>query len=174
MCRWYDFKVLPKLQISLWFVQLAFGLHPCWLYFYNAFDIISIYFQITTHIIMIWRHITVLKIRTIFYNWDLRNYQGLVNSCVYYARETRESYQVLPYSIDLKAAVEIWNQLSKTVFSKCSFVWNKGIVNIWNDRKAKGILCVGPVNKFLFFLHCLSYIWIVIKFHNSNGVWGCI
>ena len=31
------------------------------------------------------------------------NWLGLVNSCVYYARQTREICQELPYSVDLKA-----------------------------------------------------------------------
>ena len=30
---------------------------------------------------------------------------GLVNSCIYYARQTHEIYQVMPYSVD-------WNPLS--------------------------------------------------------------
>ena len=35
-------------------------------------------------------------------------------------------YQVLPYSVDFKAPVELWNPLSNTVFSnKYSFNWNK-------------------------------------------------
>ena len=43
---------------------------------------------------------------------------GIVNSCVYCARQTREIYQVLPYLVDLKAPGELWNPLSKTVYSK--------------------------------------------------------
>ena len=31
------------------------------------------------------------------------NWLGHVNSCVYYACQTREIYQVLPYTVDLKA-----------------------------------------------------------------------
>ena len=37
---------------------------------------------------------------------------GLVNSCLYYARQIREIYQVLSQSIDFKAPVELWNPLS--------------------------------------------------------------
>ena len=67
-----------------------------------------------------------------------KNGFGPINSCVYYARQTREiNYQVLPYSVDFKAPEELWNPLSKPVLSICSFVWNKGLVNIWNDRKAQ-------------------------------------
>ena len=31
------------------------------------------------------------------------NWLGLVNSCIYYAHQTPEIYQVLPYSVDFKA-----------------------------------------------------------------------
>ena len=75
-----------------------------------------------------------------------------VNSCVYYARQTREIYQVLPYSVDLKAPMELWNPMSKAVLS--SFIWNKGPVNIWKYRKAQKYLYVGPVNIFPNYWHC--------------------
>ena len=32
------------------------------------------------------------------------NLLGIVNSCVYYARQIRDIYQVLPYSVDFKAS----------------------------------------------------------------------
>ena len=32
--------------------------------------------------------------------------------------------------------------------SKCSYIQNKGTVNIWNGRKTKNKLYVGPVNIF--------------------------
>ena len=60
-----------------------------------------------------------------------------VNSCVCYARQINEIYQVLPYSVDFKGPGELWNTLSKAVLSKCSCVWNKGPANIYNDRKAQ-------------------------------------
>ena len=31
------------------------------------------------------------------------NWPGLVNSCIYYAHQTHEIYQVLPSSVDFKA-----------------------------------------------------------------------
>ena len=65
------------------------------------------------------------------------NWLGLVSSCVYYALQTPEIYQILPYSEDFKAPGEFWNPLSKTVLSICSFMWNKRPVYIWNDRKAQ-------------------------------------
>ena len=43
------------------------------------------------------------------------NWLGLVKSCIYYARQTHEIYQVLPYSVDFKAPGELWNLLSKIV-----------------------------------------------------------
>ena len=38
---------------------------------------------------------------------NCENWLGLVNSCVYYACQTHEFYQVLPYSMDLKAPGEL-------------------------------------------------------------------
>ena len=61
----------------------------------------------------------------------------LVNSCIYYAHWTHEIYHIMPYSMDFKAPRELWNPLSKAVLSKCSFISDKGPVNIWNDHKAQ-------------------------------------
>ena len=58
---------------------------------------------------------TVSKIITICHAQDLWNLTGLVDSCVYYAFQTREIYQVLPYSMNFKAPGEFWNpQLEST------------------------------------------------------------
>ena len=65
------------------------------------------------------------------------NWLGLVNSCVHYACQTHEIYQVLTYSVDSKAPGELLNPLSKTVISLYCFIWNKGPVNIWIDCKAQ-------------------------------------
>ena len=65
------------------------------------------------------------------------NWLGLVNSCIKYARQTHDIYLVLPYSVDFKAPSELWNPLRKAVLNQCSFIWNKGPINIWNDRKAQ-------------------------------------
>ena len=43
------------------------------------------------------------------------NWLSLIESCIYYAHQTSEIYQVLPYSVDFKALEELWNPLSKTV-----------------------------------------------------------
>ena len=78
----------------------------------------------------------VLKIRTICHAWDLWK---LLRSCEllhYYARQTRGIYQVLPYSVDFEAPMGFWNPLNKTILRKCSFIRNKGPINIWNGRKA--------------------------------------
>ena len=37
------------------------------------------------------------------------NWFDLVNSCIYYARQTREIYLALPYSMDSKAPQKLWN-----------------------------------------------------------------
>ena len=62
------------------------------------------------------------------------NWLGLVDSHVYYAGQTHGIYQVhvLPYSMDFKAPGD----------SKCSFIWDKGPVKIWNNLKAQSNLYV--------------------------------
>ena len=65
------------------------------------------------------------------------NWFRFVYRCVYYVRQTREIYQVLPYSVDFEVFEELWNTLSMTVLNKYSFVWNYGPVNIWNERKSQ-------------------------------------
>ena len=60
----------------------------------------------------------------------------LLNIRVHYARQTRDIYQVLPYSIDFKASQELYCRLRKTVLSKCSFISTEGPVSILNYRKA--------------------------------------
>ena len=51
--------------------------------------------------------------------------------------------------MDFEAQRELWNPLRKTFLSKCCFILNKGLLYIWNDRKAKkSNLHVGPVNIF--------------------------
>ena len=49
------------------------------------------------------------------------NWLGFVNSYVCYTRQIREIGQVLPYSVDFKALAKLWNPLSETVPSKCSY-----------------------------------------------------
>ena len=78
------------------------------------------------------------------------NWLGRV-TYVYYAGQTHEIYHVLSYSVDFKVLGELWNLLSKTVLSKstCSFIWNKGSVNIWNDREAQTLLAQRTCKYFL-------------------------
>ena len=78
-------------------------------------------------------------------------YLGLVNSCIYYACQTWNC-QVLPYSVGFKAPRELWNPLSKTVLSGCSFIWNKGPEM---TIKLNGNLYVRPVNIFPNFLYSI-------------------
>ena len=63
------------------------------------------------------------------------NWLGVEYRCIYYALQTREIYQVLHDSVDVKAPRKLWNPLSKRVFSKLKFMWNKGPVNLWNNTK---------------------------------------
>ena len=77
----------------------------------------------------------VLKIRTICHAQE--NWLCLANSYIYNSHQTHEIFQVLPYSVDFKAPRELWNPLIKTVLSKCSFIWNKGYVKIWNTCKTQ-------------------------------------
>ena len=70
----------------------------------------------------------------------------LVNICIYYARQTCEIYQVLPYSVGFRAPVKPWYSRSKTVITKYSFVWTKGPVNIWDAVNFKSNLFAGRVN----------------------------
>ena len=45
----------------------------------------------------------------------------MVNSCIFYARQTRKIYQVLLYPVDLKTLGELWVQLTRATIMKCSF-----------------------------------------------------
>ena len=47
----------------------------------------------------------------------LKKSLGLANSCVYYAHQTREVYQVLPYSVDSNAPEELWDKLVRKYLS---------------------------------------------------------
>ena len=58
-------------------------------------------------------------------------------SCVYYPHQAYEIQQVLSYSVDIKAPRELWNPLSKTALSRCSFIWNKGPVTSEMTLKLK-------------------------------------
>ena len=76
------------------------------------------------------------------------NWLGVVKSCVHYAYQTLEIYQALPNSVDFKAPEALWNSLSKTVLIKCCFIWSKGPVNVWNNRKTQ-MLVVRRICKYV-------------------------
>ena len=65
------------------------------------------------------------------------NCLALVNSCVYYACQTRDIYQVLLYWVDFKAPGELWNLMSKAVLNKSGFIFDKIPLNILYDHKAQ-------------------------------------
>ena len=87
------------------------------------------------------------------------NWLGPENSCIYYAHQTSEIYELLPYSVDFKVPGELWNPLSKTVLSKCSFIWNKGPANIGNNHKVQNDLVRRTCKYLSWFL----------TFHNSTS-----
>ena len=76
----------------------------------------------------------------------LENWLGLVKSCVYYARQTCDIYQVLPYSVAFKALVEI-HWIRQYLVDVVLF----GIKDLYTFEKTVKLesnLFVGPVNIF--------------------------
>ena len=99
--------------------------------------------------------ISELTIRAICHARDLWKLAlGLVNNCVYRARQTREIYHVLPYSVGFKAHNELQKTMNKTVLGKCSFISKKTLQIFEITIKLKSNLHVGPVDIFLNFWHC--------------------
>ena len=98
------------------------------------------------------------------------NWLGLVNPCVYFGRQTQRN---LPRDVLLREFQ--WFRGALALISKCSFIWSKGLVNIWNDRKAQN-LNARPVNIFPTFYVAISLpsnaILVVAArpwyFHNRN------
>ena len=64
----------------------------------------------------------VLKLGQLAMPENCENWLGFIKSYIHYAYQTHETYQLLPYSVDFKAAGELWNLPSKTILSKCSFI----------------------------------------------------
>ena len=87
------------------------------------------------------------------------NWLGLVNSCVYYAHQTREIYQVLPYSMDFKAPVELWNPPVKTRRYLVNVVLFaiKDLQTSEKPARLKRNLYVGPVNSYVSELFTLIF-----------------
>ena len=57
-------------------------------------------------------HIALLKLGQFVMPVTCENWPSLVNNHVWYACQSREICQVLPYSVDFKAHGEFWNPLS--------------------------------------------------------------
>ena len=108
----------------------------------------------------------VLNIRTICQTQDLWKLACLVTSCIYYACQTHEIYQVLLYSVDFKAPKELWNPLSKAVLNECSIISIKGPSEM--TVKLKSNLYIGPVIIFPNFWH-----WQPVTQISSVIVVGC-
>ena len=97
------------------------------------------------------------------------NRLGLVNSCVYYATRPMKftKYCLTQWISKLPG--------SKTVLRECSYISNKGPVNIWNDRRA--------CKYFPNFLHCLcvaitvypiKYYTVLLHIqHIPSNMWLC-
>ena len=99
------------------------------------------------------------------------NWLGLVNTCAYYAHQTRGIYQVLPYSAGFKAPRELWNLLSKTVLSKCSLFGIKDLLTFEMAVKLKRNEYVGPVNIFPKFWHPYHTIpYHTISYHIISSI----
>ena len=78
---------------------------------------------------------SVMKIRTICHArglWKLaRSYKQLRLLC------PTDPWKLPGTLLLSEFQISQWHPLSKTVFSKCSFIWNKAPVNIWDDRKTQ-------------------------------------
>ena len=131
--------VCQLLCVITWYVELQYN--GPWLYLQNTLQLTRAMYGMSHvssmsdvyHIVATVVVCAGLKIRRICYAQDLWK---LAWSWKQFLPDP-QIYQVLPYSVDFKAPRELWNPLSKTVLSKYSFIWNKGPVNIWNDRKAQ-------------------------------------
>ena len=100
----------------------------------------------------------------------------LVDSYVYSASQIHEIYQVLPSSVDFKASKGLSNPLSYTALGKCSFISNKGAVNISNYCKAQKIFYDRPVKKFPNFSNCVlcvDFFWSMILGYKSFSLEKC-
>ena len=80
--------------------------------------------------------ITVIKIRIICQTRSMWKFSRSrkQNSCVFHSRQTLKftRYCLTQWISKLLVSYEIHRV---TLLSKCSFIWNKGYVNMWNVRK---------------------------------------
>ena len=81
------------------------------------------------------------------------NWLGLVYSRICYAFKARETYELLPYSVEFMAAWELWMPRSMTVLAKYRFMWNEGPANILIDRNVYVDLQI----VFLYSWHCIQH-----------------
>ena len=87
--------------------------------------------------------ISVLKNRTICIPETCEIWLGLVNSCVYFARQTHKIYRVLPYSVDL-GSFEI--HCVKQYLENVVLFGRKYLCTPEMNVKLETNLYVGPVN----------------------------
>ena len=111
------------------------------------------------------RHCPALKIRT---TCHVRDLWKSARSCKQLRLLCPPDPWNSPGTVLLRGFIrELWNPLSKIVLSKCSLIWNKAPVNIWNDHKLKNNLHDWPVNIFPCFWHChLDHeLWLISVMH---------
>ena len=77
------------------------------------------------------------------------NWLGLVNRSVYCARQTRDIYQVLPYSLDFKAP------------GCFEIQWGRQYLTSGMTVKLKSNVCVGLVNNVPNLWHCIMNMRVV-------------
>ena len=90
---------------------------------------------------------------------------GFVNSCVYYANQTHDIYQVLSYSVDFKGPEEIdW---VRQYLMKVGLFRIKDLSKSEITAKLKSNLYVQPVDIFHNFWHCLCQFY-------EQKLWLCV
>ena len=101
--------------------------------------------------------------------------------CPDYVRQTHETYQILPYSMDFKSPGEFWNPLNHTVLDKYSLFGIKDLLTSEMTMKPKSNLYVGPVNIFPIFdteniwhgfvFPCLCLLYASLRFKNGTCIY---
>ena len=149
---WPSIELSWKFQISIFF-GLSPNAHRLPLRFQHLVQTWKITFaQHGEHALIKW-HIFLLKVRQFATPMtSCKHWLSPVYSCIYCVRQTCDTYEVRPYSVDFKAPGGLLNPLSKTVRSHCKFNWIKGPVIFWNDRKAQRSLARGIWRYFPYFL----------------------
>ena len=102
------------------------------------------------------------------------NWLGLVNSFINDAHQTREIYQVLPYSVDFKTLQEFEIHWVRQYLVNLVLLRIKNLQISEITVKLKSNLYVGPVNIFPNFLHCLlcrTHLWPNIVFQYCTNIY---